>query len=161
MATLDELVDLGVLRRQRIDLGRKDFPDRKLYVTPEFREWLNKVVMQADPFYKTNARPRYQAHDLIKAFITGRPFLENRLFKRMSPNSDDVYELRTPDLRFFGWFPHKDCFVAVVGDTFERLKEEPSLYEKHRIHCVAFRREIDLDEPKYEAGAGEHGVISC
>lgn len=160
MATLDELAAIGLIRPQLIQLGRYEFVERKLYVTPQFRAWLSKDVKDATAFRASDAPPRYQAHDLIKSFITGKPFRETRLYKRMSPESNDVYELRTADLRFFGWFPKMDCFVAVVGDLFGPLKAEPSLYEKHRIDCLKFRNLLDLDEPKYMPGAGEYGVIS-
>jgi hypothetical protein len=78
----------------------------------------------------------------------------------MSPSGDDVYELRSADLRFFGWFPKMDVFVAVRGDTFTKLKNDPKLYELHRITTLEFRDAIDLDEPKFEPGAGDFGVIS-
>lgn len=132
-----------------------------MYATPEFREWLNTTVKTAEPFYADNIAPRHQAFDLLKSFIVGKPFIGNRLFKRMRPNEQDIYELRTKDLRFFGWFPVMDCFVAVSGDLFERLKNDQSLYEEHRINCHTYREKLDLDEPKYIPGAGERGVISC
>ncbi|MBD8665314.1 hypothetical protein IFT59_18905 [Rhizobium sp. CFBP 8752] len=161
MATLDELVANRVLLRERIKLGRKEFDDRKLYVSPEFRLWLRGTVPHLEPFYETNIKPRMQAYELIKSFIIGRPFRGSRLFKRMSPRSDDIYELRTPDLRFFGWFPAVDVFLAVKGDDFETLKLDASLYEKHRLETRAFRNDLDLNDPKYNAGAGEHNVVSC
>ena len=160
MATLDELVKSGQLHAQMVPLGRNEFPDRRLYVTPEFRAWLKDTVMQAKPFYPDSMSPRQQAFDLLKSFIIGRDFHSNKMFKRMSPQSDDVYELRSDDLRFFGWFPKKDCFVAVVGDEFAALKEDKTLYEVHRLECIAFRNKLDLNEPKYIPGAKEHDVIS-
>lgn len=159
MATLEELAKKGVIYRQRIKLASNEFDDRLMYGTPEFKSYLGSVLKEV-PFYATNAPPRYQAQSLIKDFITGKPFRETRLFKRMRPNSNDVYELRSDDLRFFGWFPRMDVFVAVRGDTFTNLKNDLTLYELHRIATLDFRNAIDLDEPKYEPGAGEFGVIS-
>lgn len=161
MATIDELVTGGYLKPIHIRLGPKEFEDRKMYASPLFWNWLHGPVMSAESFYSENAKPRYQARDLLKTYLSGKPFGSGRMFKRMRPASNDVFELRSPDLRFFGWFVRKDVFIAVIGDLFENLKADESLYEKHRIDCMNFRDQIDLDEPKYTPGAGEQDVISC
>ncbi|MDX8526308.1 hypothetical protein RFM68_17550 [Mesorhizobium sp. MSK_1335] len=114
----------------------------------------------AKPFYDDSVSPALQAWALLKRFIAGQAFEHPRLFKRMSPLGDDVWELRTDDLRFFGWFPHKDCFIANSGDLFGNLKADKALYEKHRIAVIEFRTQIDLDAPKYAKGAKHHDVVS-
>ncbi|WP_158704421.1 hypothetical protein [Rhizobium sp. NXC24] len=116
--------------------------------------------MTATQFYADDISPRQQAFAIIKDFIAGKPFPGPRMFKRMRPGSDDVWEMRTADLRFFGWFAAKDCFVAVAGDFFETLKEDKSRYEAHRLDVLAKRIAIDLDEPKYLKGAKENDVVS-
>lgn len=83
-----------------------------------------------------------------------------KAFRKMRPLTDDVWEFRTPDLRFFGWFHKPNCFVAVSGALFKDLKADKSLYEKHRIAVIEARKAIELDEPKYLAGAGEDDVVS-
>ncbi len=116
--------------------------------------------MKAQAFYREDISPRQQAASILKLFITGKPFTGTGMFKRLSPSSDDVWEMRTPDLRFFGWVPKKDVFLAVRGDVFENLKNDKSLYEKHRIETKDVRHSIDLDEPKYLEGASEHDIVS-
>jgi len=161
MATLEELVSRKVLEPIAVQLGRGEFYDRKIYGTPEFKNWLNTDVKMAKPFYSDSSAPAKQAFSLIKHFISGKAMRGSRLFQRMSPSGDDVWELRSdPDLRFFGWFPKVDTFVAVKGDFFGPLKADPSLYEKHRLTVIQYRKEIDLDEPQYLPGAGEEDVVS-
>lgn len=160
MATLDDLVAAGLLRRVTLRLGRKEYDDRQFFGSAAFLEWLHGPVMSAVSFYPDDIAPKLQAHALLKDFITGKPFCGTRLFKKMSPASDDVWELRSPDIRVFGWFPRKDCYVATSGDLFGNLKGDPPLYEKHRIDCVSFRSEIQMTEPMYVAGANENDVVS-
>lgn len=160
MATLNELVQAGLIRPLKVHLRRTEYEDRKIFASDQFLEWLNGPVKLASPFYEDDVAPKMQAAALLKSFITGAPFLGSRLFKKMSPATNDVWEMRSPDLRFFGWFPCQDCYVAVSGDLFGNLKDDVSLYEKHRIECVQFRSELNMTEPKYMVGAKENDVVS-
>lgn len=117
-------------------------------------------VKAAEPFFDDSISPALQAWALLKRFIVGHAFEHPKLFKRMSPLTDDIWELRTDDLRFFGWFPRKDCFIATSGDLFANLKADEALYEKHRIAAIEFRAQLDLDQPKYAKGAKHDDVVS-
>lgn len=116
--------------------------------------------MKAAAFYSESMRPALQAQNLLRHFISGKPMQHSRLFRQMSPLSNDVWELRSDDLRFFGWFHRKDCYVAVSGDLFENLKADKSLYEMHRIKAVKARDALNLNDPKHLQGAGRHDVLS-
>ncbi|ULR43160.1 hypothetical protein [Rhizobium sp. K102] len=160
MATLVQLVHMGVLKPVNVKLRRDEFRDRAIVGLPKFHEWLENDVKVATAFYPDTIRPSQQALAILKDFISGKPFPGPRLFKKMSPKNNDVWELRTPDLRFFGWFYHKDCYIATTGEFFERLKYNPMLYEEHRINCLKIRDELDLDPPKYMQGANANDVVS-
>ncbi|MDF1599686.1 hypothetical protein PZ895_07840 [Mesorhizobium sp. YIM 152430] len=160
MATLDELAATGVLVRVRVRLKRTEFEDRRFYADPGFLGWLNTDVKAARSFYRDHIAPAQQALAILQSYNAGHAFIGSRMFQRMSPSSDDIWEMRTPDLRFFGWVPTRDCFIAVKGDLFENLKNDKSLYERHRIDAKLHRADTDLDEPKYQAGAKEADIVS-
>lgn len=161
MATLEDLVTQKLLVPIAVELGPREFYDRKMYGSPAFKKWLFDDVMRAKAFYSDSISPKQQAYSLIKHFISGKPMRGTRLFQRMSPSGDDVWEFRSaPDLRFFGWFPKKDAYIAVKGDFFETLKADKTLYDQHRLDVIQFRKQIDLNEPKYVPGAGENDVVS-
>ncbi|WP_197419712.1 hypothetical protein [Agrobacterium sp. D14] len=82
-----------------------------------------------------------------------------RQFKRMRPEDRDVFELVTPDLRIFGWFPAYNKFIAVKGDFMDRTHGH-NLYPGYRDLVVKERDAIDLDPPKWTPGATEYDVIS-
>lgn len=161
MATFYELVAAGLLRPVKVKISRPgDFEDRSIFGTAEFYSWLHGPVRSSKPFYRQDVKPAFQAHDLLVRFISGKTFDDSRLFKRMIPMSDDVWEFSTPDLRIFGWFQEKNRFIAVKGDFFEALKSDRSLYESHRMECIAHRDALDLDEPKYLRDGNYRDVIS-
>ncbi|MER8388254.1 hypothetical protein NKH14_22535 [Mesorhizobium sp. M1380] len=159
MATLDELRQKGVLVRMEVTLAPREFEDRVFYAYPDFRDWLFGPVMKAKPFDRINLAPRFQAQALLHDFVAGKPLGIGRTFKRMRPHEEDVFELVTPDLRVFGWFPQKDVFIAVAGDFMERTHGH-DLYVGYRNKVVRERHLIDLDEPKWLQGASEYDVIT-
>ncbi len=80
-------------------------------------------------------------------------------FRRLHPGEHGIWEMRTPDIRIFGWFPHMDCFVAVFGDDASHIKDH-DLYAGYRDQVVRMRDALDLDEPKYLDGAEIEDVVS-
>lgn len=160
MATLHELVEAGTLRRVKVRLGRNQYDDRNFYAYPDFHDWLFNDVKAAQSFYAESIRPSGQALDILKTYITGKTVTGTRMFTRMRPITDDVWEMRTDDLRFFGWVPEPNSYIAVVGDFFEHLKADPSLYELYRIKTLTERAQLNLDDPKYIAGAQERDIVT-
>lgn len=159
MATIAELCERGVVRRLHVRLPLRHFEDREFYGYPQFLEWLDGPVRRATPFDASSIKPALQAHALFLQFISGKPMSVGRQFKRMRPHERDVFELRTDDLRIFGWFPAKNIFIAVVGDFMENTHGH-DLYPGYRDLVVRERELIDLDEPKWQPGASEYDVIS-
>jgi hypothetical protein len=77
----------------------------------------------------------------------------------LRPAGDGVWELKTADLRVFGWFHAKDCFLGHCADTAERVKEH-RLYTGYVGEVVRFRDSLPLDEPKYIPGEDPDAVVS-
>ena len=70
-----------------------------------------------------------------------------------------MWELKTPDIRVFGWFLKKDCFVAVFGDWADRVKEH-DLYRGYRIAIRRLRRELNVDDTLCVQGVSPSDVLS-
>jgi len=78
----------------------------------------------------------------------------------MKPIENDVYELRTPDLRIYGWFRQPGVFIAVCGDTMEKTHNVDGLASAYRRVVEDHRNKLDLDEPKCQVGAEPKDVFS-
>lgn len=107
----------------------------------------------------SDLRPLAQVQQVLKNFIIGWPMRIGLDFHVMAPLESDVYELKTPDIRLFGWFYRRDHFIVVCGADIGRLKGQ-GLYGQYRDRVVEARRQLPLDEPKCLWGAKEHDVIS-
>lgn len=159
MATIEELEQRGALERVRLRLKRLEFEERRIYLYPEVAVWLRDNVPQMEQFYEENLVPIMQARALFHDFIVGEPFEEERMFWRMRPSEHDIYELKTADLRFFGWFHRPREIVLARSDTFERVHKFQGLASGYRDEVRRLRDDIELDEPKYPVGADPEDVF--
>ncbi len=148
MATLLELCESGLLIK--IDpLEDDEQPWRTLYATPEFVEWLDAVlpVMDHNELY-SSLLPIEQVFAVFHEFVSGDEFSTDRRFKKLNFNPEQyVWEIKTDDVRIFGWVPQKDAFVCCYGDSADQIKLL-DLYSRYVAQTSYVRHEIDLDEPK-------------
>lgn len=160
MATLEELERTNRLSRYRPKrLKRDQFEERQLWFYSEAVEWLMNEVSGMEPFYSGDLRPSLQANALLKQFVLGEPFEHKRMFWKMRPDTKDVFELKTADLRMFGWFVRPKVFVVAEYATFEQTHAAKGIHEYYRDRVVAKREALPLDDPKCVVGAGPEDVF--
>ncbi|NKM11479.1 hypothetical protein GFL85_10590 [Rhizobium laguerreae] len=160
MATLDELETRGDLTKVTVRLTFPDVTRRSLYVSPQVRDWIQKDLFELAAFEQSNIAPRMQAFALFKMFISGEALSEGEMFRLMLPLESDIYELKSPDLRFFGWFYRPAVFIAVAADTMERVHTVAGLSSGYVKAVSLARDKMDLDPPKYIEGASVSHVFS-
>ncbi len=122
---------------------------------PRALQWLENTLptLEADGYIDQARSPEEQAEALIYEYIAGEP-LKNFPPHSMLPEGDGIWELRTPDLRFFGWFWRCGQFIVSAIDTKERCKSL-GLYGGYRNQAVSDRVKLDLDDPKFITGSME------
>jgi hypothetical protein len=72
---------------------------------------------------------------------------------------DGIWVLKTPDLRIFGWFPVKDCFIGWRAEHADFVKRH-DLYHGLAGETAEFRDRLLLDEPKFVPGVNPDAVVS-
>ncbi|MFY9643448.1 MAG: hypothetical protein WCD20_08635 [Rhodomicrobium sp.] len=159
MATIHKLVQQGELVNVTVPLSCREQPERLIYGFPEFKDWLDKVV----PTLKSGRlraplTPAEQVDDLLYRWITDRQMRFDRALKDLMPRSDEVWEMKTADLRVFGWIYRSKTFIAVFGDFADEYKPKDRFsrpkksYEAARKKVIRARDFLELDEPKYVTG---------
>lgn len=73
----------------------------------------------------------------------------------LSPN---VWELKTEDVRLFGWFPQRAHFIAVCGSLKNAIRKARD-YAPFIQKVIDFRTALELDEPKAITGVGHDDVL--
>jgi hypothetical protein len=155
MATLDKLLTDRALIRVTLKLGRGQFNERKIYAYPGCLEWMKVAVPRMVTGRLQSAQtPAEQLITRLLQWITGAPMAYDRMFKDMEPSSDEVWEIKTADLRIFGWMYKPREFIAVQGGYADDYKEptKTKYYADDRRAVVAARDALQLDTPKFVTG---------
>jgi hypothetical protein len=160
MTTIEELVEAKVISRIQLEMHPRDQEMRLLYGTPDFIDWLGGLAKGAEPKQSLGeATAAEQVDDLFNTFLSGSPLVYVKQFRSIRAEKNAVWELKTPDIRIFGWFLKKDCFVAVFGNWADVVKDH-DLYRGYRIAIRRMRRELAVDENLCVQGVTPGDVLS-
>jgi hypothetical protein len=160
MLMIEDLLRQGAIRRIEINLGAGEQPVRLLYGTPGFIEWLEALLQGAEPRQRLGESTAAEQIDaLFYAYLTGKSLVYMRQFRMIRVEENAVWEMKTPDVRVFGWFMKKDCFVAVFGDWANHVKDH-NLYKGYRVSIRRIRRELGIEGTLCVTGSSPDDVLS-
>lgn len=161
MATLDDLEAANAVTRIEVGLDDHIQPWRRLYGTPDFIQWLEHTL----PALTTTVvggeiEPIEQVDAIFHEYVSGEPMAADRRFATLSSKPElHVWEMRTLDVRIFGWFIAQDLFVCTYGDHADRIKLMDS-YGKYIAQTAYFRNNSMLDEPTCVLSKDYRDVLS-
>jgi hypothetical protein len=165
MATFTKLVDDEVIVPIDVALDGESMPWRQLYGYPaghlanHLIPWLRDTLPAMRSQVGAEESPEEQVYGLLDLYVTGEPLILGDMYKPLNPHPNGVWELRTIDVRIFGWFHRQDCFIGVFAN-------DSTPVHRHRLHTgyaneiVRLRNSLDLDEPKFIPGADPNAVLS-
>lgn len=153
MATPAQLAARNLLHKVEDVLGPHEQEERLLYAVPRAKEWMDARLadLASDGFYENAPSPEQQVDDLFYNFISGNEEISEWVPHPMFPHAYGVWELRTADLRFFGWFWRKGIFIISAVDQKVRCLEF-GLNGPYRDQCIRDRDGLDLDPPTFISG---------
>lgn len=137
--------------------GQQEF--RCILCSPKLRAWIEQELPALSSTLGVELNPLEQFFSIAQLFCSDEPLTIGDHFKPLHCRGQGVWELRTPDLRIFGWFPLKDHFVGVVANDATYIKDH-GLYEGYIGEVVRFRKNLDLDEPKFIPAIEAKHVVS-
>jgi hypothetical protein len=133
---------------------------RRIYASPLLRTWLVNTLPTLQSSWGIELSPQEQFADLSELFCAGERLTYETSFKPLTHITDGVWELKTDDIRIFGWFCEKNCFIGAVADDATRIKTH-GLYKGYaNVTTKQFRDGLDLDNPKFVPGDDPHAVVS-
>src|ERR1700743_2848907 len=160
MPTIQDMGNSGTLVKSEAGLAPHCQPSRLLYGTPGFVEWLAGVMDGNEPSLRLGqATAAEQIDDLFASYLSGEPLIFTRQFRVVRAEDNAVWELKTPDVRIFGWFMAKDCFAAAFGNRADIIKDH-DLYRGYRVAVRRLRRELDIDATLCVRGVAPDDVLS-
>jgi hypothetical protein len=136
-------------------LPRRQFHERKIYAYPGCVEWMRDQVPQMKTGrVASDFSPREQLVERLRQWMAGDPMEYGRMFHDMDPSTDAVWELKTADLRIFGWMYRPRQFIAVRGGYTDDYKQPTKTknYADERREVVKARDALPLDGNKFVKG---------
>ena len=133
---------------------------REIYASPVLHGWITNVLPGMVSSWNIQLSPLEQFAALSEIFCSGQRLTYGQQFKPLMHVTDGIWQLKTDDLRIFGWFNRKDCFIGAVADDATRIKKHNLYHGYANVTTKAFREIIDLDTPKYIPGDDPHAVVS-
>ena len=159
MATLLELDNAGSVFRIDPALGPREQESRRIYVLPELQRWLQDELLALGSTWKIEQSPQEQLDALVAIYCSGDTLTYNWHFRPLNNLGDGIWEMKTADLRVFGWFPNKDDFIGVSANLTDQIKRL-HMYRPYCEEAIRRRDELDLDEPKFIQGDDPNAVVS-
>lgn len=156
MATLDILSsDSGPLTLINVPLARGQLAERSFYALPAFMDWLANILPDLiQGRWKSTFSPQSQLDALLRNWVLGRDINYPGVIHYMQPLGNGACEMKTDDLRIFGWLYRPKVFIAAMGDYADDYKEptKTKTYGKARDRVLAEVDALDLDPPKMQTG---------
>ncbi len=92
---------------------------------------------------------------ILNRWLAGRPMDWDRHMKDLMPMEDEAWEMKTADLRLFGWIYKPKVFIAsFIGyaDDYKGRPQPKRKYSDAVTRIVKDRDTLDLDPPKFASG---------
>jgi hypothetical protein len=144
MATLTTLIASGALRRWALDDLDARMPVRTVAVCPQFEAWLETECPDSHVDRDKAMTPCEQVVDALDRLVVDAAFPHAGMLVNITPQAKGVYELKTTDVRIFGFFPGQSQFVATAADLKKRLKAQKQRIQELHARTVETRQDLGL-----------------
>ncbi|WP_157009812.1 hypothetical protein [Sphingobium sp. YBL2] len=154
-----ELEASGALVRFDADLGASVLEIRRIYLLERVPGQIEQRIEKTGSDRQIEIEPKEQLDGLLADFCEGEEVMAATQFKCLQPKENGIWELKTPDVRVFGWFYEKDCFIVSAVDAKWRILEH-GLYNGYISEAVRLRAELFGENAKFVEGTEPDDVIS-
>lgn len=159
MSTLTKLIDAGTLRAVDLGLLDDELPDRGLFGTSRLHSFLDVDLLKIksrDPQLSAEE----QVANLLGRFLANRPLMLNSPIAPLRCLKNGVWELKTLDVRIFGWFPARDTMVIDAGCDTKLLKSGKLNYSGFIAQTEYVRGSLGFLSGSYILGDQPHDILT-
>lgn len=146
LSTLHTLRTQGVLVGYALAEDDERLPERCLYLTQGLANWIETDLAKAEVPGRAIS-PQEQLTDFMDRFV-GEPTMHINDFQQIKPAGAAVYEMKTTDVRVYGWFAARRVFIAVEG-ALKRDTKTAGTVTAIRKRVTEFRVSIKLPQPDF------------
>ena len=132
------------------------FYERELYAFPDCLKWMKETVPKFETGRQNSAHtPAEQMILRVQQWLSGAPLQKGPMFKELEfPKDNDVWELKTSDLRMFGWMYQPKKFIVASCGYADHYKEPTKTknYADDVRAVMDARQALPLDGAKFVKG---------
>lgn len=161
MSTLERLQRTGEIERIEPP-GLLTVQDQRLiYGLRSFIEWKDTALKSLDPSWTSDMPPYHQVADAFREFAIGDDLAELGMFGFLWPRDGNhgVWEMRTTDVRIFGWFWRRDVFVCAIGGHAGEIKAGQQ-YQPLKRETMRLREALGFGPGDFVASGRLEDVVS-
>ncbi len=159
MSTIDTLLEAETLKSVSLGLLEGELPERGLFGTERFREFV-AATLPAIPSQDVMLSSAEQVSGLLGRFLRNKPFVLRSPLSPVRALQDAVWELKTLDVRIFGWFTSRDCMVVDFGCDVKKLKNGEFNYSGCINQTRYTRTSLGFADNEFIQGTNVHDVLS-
>ncbi|MHA3791595.1 hypothetical protein [Sphingomonas sp. YL-JM2C] len=159
MATINELETANQLHKFDAELSWRDMEDRHIYVLPHVVGAMVNDLPSWAPLWLSEIKPHEQVYALLYDYCRGAPLKHQTQFHCLRNINQGVWELKTVDVRMFGFFYRKDIFICTDIDQKGNIAAQRS-YSRYVAQAVAHRNALNLNPPSHVPGDDPNDVVS-
>ncbi len=115
---------------------------RRIYASLNFIEWTKVGVGSVVVSNETHPSAKAQLKAELDGFCRGDWLVLGSDFHRLEPIENFVWQLKTSDLRLFGWFVRKDWLILHTGADANILHKKYSKFAPYVTDTVSFRESL-------------------
>jgi hypothetical protein len=133
---------------------------RYVYASDDFLGWMANGLPLIHASDETQASPKAQLDTALTRFCDGVVLAYGRDVRTLEPYTKHVWELKSPDLRLFGWFPAKNYLVVHRGGDANHLHGDRERYTPLIDSTAQFRDSLVPPLPGPVRGVRLENVVS-
>lgn len=89
---------------------------RQIWGTPKFISWIDQGLPGVTVQDPDDPEPAVQVYAKFKSFCDGRKMVYPIDLRCLRPITESIWELKTNDVRLFGWFPEINHLILHSGE---------------------------------------------
>jgi hypothetical protein len=159
MSTISNLLGSGTLKPVSLGLLDDELADRGLFGTSRLFGFLETNLPSIES-RDVALSAEEQVANLLGRYLTNRPLILKSPISPLRHLDRAVWELKTLDVRIFGWFVSKDVMVIDAGCDVKLLKSEKLNYSGFIAQTEYVRRSLGFKVTEYIQGDQAHDILT-
>jgi hypothetical protein len=159
MSTITNLLSKGTLKAVTLGLLDDELPERGLFGTSRLFTFLAQELPNI-PSRDVALSAEEQVANLFGRFLTNRPLILRSPISPLRHLERAVWELKTLDVRVFGWFVDKNVMVIDAGCDAKLLKSEKLNYSGFIAQTEYVRRTLGFQPTDYIQGNQPNDILT-